>query len=172
MKEFSGVMSEYERKGGLGGGVTHLFSVPGGYVTGTSGTTLSNATVKIGDKYLLKLEVILGLDKYMEEAHRTGKPCTLYIHRRRLIGIKLDNGEIYFYRKRVFVAWAIMLGVCALFYYVPFLFIVLPLTILWLVILWKLIWELAYYFDGRKLEKLGGIPVSMYGDRLDLRSAI
>lgn len=177
MKEFSGVMSEYKRKE-RGGGITHLASIPGGYVAGTSGGTLSNATVKIGDKYLLKLEVILGLDSYMGEAHRTGRPCTLYIHRRRLIGIKLDDGELYFYRKRVFLALSIVLAMVAflslfpLYYVVLASIIVFPLTILWIAVCWKLLWEIVYYFDGKKLEKLGGIPVSMAGDRLDLRSAI
>jgi len=176
MKEFSGVISEYGRGGG--GGVTQLLSVPGGYVMGTSGGTLANATVKIGDKYLLKLEVILGLSSYMDEARRSGKPCTLYIHRRRLIGIKLDDGEMYFYRKRVFLALLIVLAMVfflslfPLYYVVLASVIVFPLTILWLVVCWKLIWEIVYYFDGKKLEKLGGIPVSMAGDRLDLRSAI
>ncbi len=149
-----------------------MSAVSGGYVVGTSGGTLSTATVKIGDDYLLKLEVILGLDSYMKRAHRTRKPCTLYIHRKRLIGIKLDGGELYFYRKRAILASLLALFIISLFYFIPFLIIILPLTILCLVTVWKVLWELVYYFDGRKLEKLGGIPVSMYGDRLDLRSAI
>lgn len=53
MKEFSGVVSEYERGSGEGG--TYLTSIPGGYLMGKSSSTLANATVKIGDKYLLKL---------------------------------------------------------------------------------------------------------------------
>lgn len=172
MKEFSGVISEYKRGSGEGG--TYLTSIPGGYLMGKSSSTLANAAVKIGDNYLLKLQVIQGLASHMSKAHTTRKPCTLYIHRRRLIGIKLDSGELYFYRKRVVLGSLIMLVLLSICYLMPiwawiFLF---PLAILVGAVFWAMIWEMVYYFDGKKLEKLGGIPVSMYGDRLDVRSAI
>ncbi|OYV74590.1 MAG: hypothetical protein B7Z66_15925 [Chromatiales bacterium 21-64-14] len=110
----------------------------------------------------------------MSKAHTTGKPCTLYIHRRRLIGIKLDSGELYFYRKSAVLMSLLMFMVLFSCYLIPiwawiFLF---PLAILVGAVSWAMIWEGVYYFDGKKLEKLGGIPVSMYGDRLDVRSAI
>ncbi|MDE2333270.1 MAG: hypothetical protein KGK10_01875 [Rhodospirillales bacterium] len=170
MKEFNGIISEYKRKDS--GGWTSLVGFPGGVAVGPYGGALAEAMVKIGGDYLLKLEVVHGLASYMERAHSTRKPCTLYIHRRRLIGIKLDGGEIYFYRKPVILASFLTLFMLLLYYFVPFLIIIFPLTILWLVIFWKVIWEVLYRLDGRKLKKLGGIPLSVDGDRLDLRSAI
>lgn len=172
MKEFSGIISEYKRGSGEGG--MYLTSIPGGYLMGKSGSTLAKAMVKIGDNYLLKLQVILGLASHVERAHTTRKPCTLYIHRKRLIGIKLDSGELYFYRKPMILGSLMMLVLLFICYLMPiWVWIILfPLAILVGALFWAMLWELVYYFDGKKLEKLGGIPVSMYGDRLDVRSAI
>lgn len=172
MREFSGVISEYERGSGKGG--MYLSEIPGGYLVGQSSSTLAKARVKIGDKYLLKLQVVEGLDSHIRTAHATGEPCTLYIHRRRLIGIKLGSGELYFIRKRVVVGLLAMALLTGSLLLIPFWFwlIAFPVTILLGIFYWAIIWEYVYYFDGRRLKKIGGIPLSMYGERLDVRSAI
>jgi hypothetical protein len=127
------------------------------------GSTYS--VIKIGSSLIEKLQCVDALENFVHVARDKGDNCTLYIEGRRLVGVKLSNGDFYCYKMNILFPLAFLAILVFLLPFCLMLFwLVVPIPAL-AVLFWLGIRELKIALAGRKLKAQGAVPLSVTTSR-------